>query len=252
MGYTIVLDTETTSLDKPFCYDISWVIMDKETGNLIDCKANVVEQVWHNLPLFESAYYKEKRIKYVDMMRKHDAKMNKWGYIMRELKQDIRKYDVTEVYAYNSDFDDKVIAYNCDWFECNNPLENVAVYDIWGYASQFITNNIGYKNFCESHARFTDTGNYKGSAEVVYQYITMNPDFIEEHMGLFDSEIESEILWFCIMNYNAKWATDYKVVKILNRPVMHPFTIKIDGEEIYSGEYLKKYVRNDVYNFKSE
>ena len=252
MGYTIILDTETTSLDKPFCYDISWVIMDKETGSLIDCKANVVEQVWHNLPLFESAYYKEKRLKYIDMMRKHDAKMNKWGYIMRELKQDIRKYDVTEVYAYNSDFDDKVITYNCDWFKCNNPLENVAIYDIWGYASQFITNNIDYKSFCESHERFTDTGNYKGSAEVVYQYITMNPDFIEEHMGLFDSEIESEILWFCIMNYNAKWATNYKVVKILNRPVMHPFTIKIDGEEIYSGEYLKKYVRNDVYNFKSE
>jgi hypothetical protein len=71
-------------------------------------------------------------------------------------------------------------------------------------------------------------------------------------MGLFDSEIEAEILWFCINNYNAKWATEYKVNKILNRPIMHPFTIKIDGEEIYSGEYLKKYVRNDVYNFKSE
>ena len=252
MGYVMVLDTETTGLDKCFCYDISWVIMDKETGNLVDCKANVVEQVWHNLPLFESAYYKEKRLKYVDMMRKHDAKMNKWGYIMRELKQDIRKYDVTEVYAYNSDFDDKVIAYNCDWFKCNNPLEDVAIYDIWGYASQFITNNIGYKSFCESHERFTDTGNYKGSAEVVYQYITMNPDFTEEHMGLFDSEIESEILWFCISNHVANWATDYKVVKILNRPVTHPFTIKIDGEEIYSGEYVKKYVRNDVYNFKSE
>lgn len=252
MEYVLVLDTETTSLDKPFCYDISWVIMDKENGNLVDCKANIVEQVWHNLPLFESAYYKEKRSKYIEMMRKHDAKMNKWGYIMRELKQDIRKYNVTEVYAYNSDFDDKVITYNCDWFRCNNPLENVAIYDIWGYASQFITNNIGYQVFCESHERFTDSGNYKGSAEVVYQYIKCTPDFIEEHMGLFDSEIESEILWFCISNYEAKWATDYKVVKILNRPVTHPFTIKVDGIEIYSGEYTKKYVRNDVYNFKSE
>lgn len=252
MDYVMVLDTETTSLDKPFCYDISWVIMNKNNGTIVDLKANVVEQVWHNLPLFESAYYKEKRIKYVEMMRKHDAIMDKWGYIMRKLKQDIIKYNISEVYAYNSDFDDKVITFNCNWFKCNNPLENVAIYDIWGYASQFITNNIGYTLFCETYERFTDTGNYKGSAEVVYQYITANPEFIEEHMGLFDSEIEAAILWFCIDNYRAEWATDYKVVKILNRPVRHPFTIKIDGEEIYSGEYVKKYVRNDVYNFKSK
>ena len=208
MSYCIVLDTETTSLDKPFCYDISWVIMDKDKGTIVDFKTCVVEQVWHNLPLFESAYYKEKRQKYIDMMRRHDAVMDKWGYIMRKLKQDIIKYDVTEVYAYNSDFDDKVITYNCDWFKCNNPLESVAVYDIWG------------------------------------------SEFIEEHMGLFDSEIEAEILWECIRR-GAKWATPYKANKILPRPVLHPFTIKMDGVEVFSGEYAKKYVRNDTYNFKS-
>ena len=164
----------------------------------------------------------------------------------------IKKYDVTAVYAYNSNFDDKVIHYNCDWFHCNNPLDNIPVFDIWGYASQFITNTMGYKAFCEQNQRFTDTGNYKSSAEVVYQYITMNPDFIEEHMGLFDSEIEANILWFCVSNYGAEWSTAYDVTKILNRSVSKPFTIKVDGEEIYSGEYMKKYVRNDVYNFKTE
>lgn len=250
MGYCIVLDTETTGLDKCFCYDISWIIMDKLTGEIVDFKANVVEQIWHNLPLFESAYYKEKRTKYIDMLRKHEAVMDKWGYIMRKLKQDIIKYEIAEVYAYNSDFDDKVIAYNCDWFKCNNPLETVAVYDIWGYASEFITNLTRYKEFCEQNERFTDTGNYKGSAEVVYQYITDDTEFIEEHMGLFDSEIESAILWECI-NRGADWATPYKPVKILPRSVPHPFTVKVNGTEVYSGEYLKKYVRNDVYNFKT-
>lgn len=250
MGYVMVLDTETTGLDKCFCYDCSWVIMNKESGELIDFKANVVEQVWHNLPLFESAYYKEKRQKYIEMMRKHEAKMDKWGYIMREMKQDIRKYSISEVYAYNSDFDDKVISYNCEWFKCNNPLENVAVYDIWGYASQFITKHTNYKLFCENHERFTDTGNYKGSAEVVYQFITDNVDFIEEHMGLFDSEIEAYILKTCI-GLGAEWGKEYKVNKILNRERKQPFTIKLDGEVIYSGEYTKKYVRNDVYNFKT-
>lgn len=251
MDYVMVLDTETTGLDKCFCYDCSWVIMDKESGELVDFKANVVEQIWHNLPLFESAYYKEKRQKYVEMMRKHGAKMNKWGYIMREMKQDIRKYSISEVYAYNSDFDDKVISYNCDWFKCNNPLDDVAVYDIWGYASEFITNDSNYRAFCETFERFTDTGNYKGSAEVVHQFLLNDPDFIEEHMGLFDSEIEASILFECISR-GAEWGKDYKVNKILARPIFHPFTIKIDGVEIYSGEYVKKYIRSDVYNFKSK
>lgn len=250
-NYALILDTETTSLDKPFCYDCSWVIMQKTDGKLIDFKANVVEQVWHNLPLFESAYYKEKRQKYVQMMRKHDAIMDKWGYIMRKLKQDIIKYGIEEVYAYNSDFDDKVIAYNCDWFKCNNPLETIAVYDIWGYASEFITGMADYQRFCEAYERFTDTGNYRGSAEVVHQFLLNDPDFIEEHMGLFDSEIEASILFECVSR-GAEWGKNYKVNKVLARPVLHPFTIKIDGVEIYNGEYVKKYVRSDVYNFKSK
>lgn len=249
--YALILDTETTSLDKPFCYDCSWVIMRKADGKLIDFKANVVEQVWHNLPLFESAYYKEKRQKYIQMMRKHDAVMDKWGYVMRKLKQDIIKYEIEEVYAYNSDFDDKVIAYNCDWFKCNNPLENIEVYDIWGYASEFITGMADYQSFCETYERFTDTGNYKGSAEVVHQFLLSDPDFIEEHMGLFDSEIEASILFECVSR-GADWGKNYKVNKVLVRPILHPFTIKIDGVEIYNGEYVKKYIRSDVYNFKSK
>ena len=84
----------------------------------------------------------------------------------------------------------------------------------------------------------------------MYQFITNNPDFIEEHMGLFDSEIESAILWECIQR-GAEWAKDYKVMKILPRPVLRPFTIKVDGAEVFNGAYVKKFVRNDVYNFKT-
>lgn len=249
--FCMILDTETTGLDKPFCYDCSWVVMDKKTGAIVDFKANVIEQVWHNLPLFESAYYKEKRDKYIVMMRKHDAVMDKWGYVMRKMKQDIVKYGIEEIYAYNSDFDDKVIAYNCDWFKCINPLENIPVFDIWGYASEFITGEANYREFCENNNCFTDAGNYKGSAEVVHQYLKNDPDFIEEHMGLFDSEIEASILFECV-NRGAEWGKNYKVNKILTRPILHPFTIKVDGTEIYHGEYLKKYVRSDVYNFKTK
>ena len=245
----LIFDTETTGLDKPFCYDVGYQIVDTDSTEILEAKHFVIEQVWHNLPLFESAYYKEKREKYVKLMRARLAILDKWGYVMREMYRDIKKYNITDAYAYNSDFDDKVFTYNCNWYKCNNPLESVAIHDIWGYASQFITNKDEYKIFCEVNQFFTDTGNYKGSAEVVYRYLTNNKDFEEEHIGLYDVEIETIILFHCCANCGAEWNMEYKVNRVLARPQEKPFTIKVNNEIIYEGEYVKKYVRKDCYNF---
>ena len=244
----MIFDTETTSLDKPFCYDIGYIILDTDTQLILERKHFIAEQTWHNLPLFESAYYKEKRPLYVQLMRQRKARMDKWGYIMREMARDMRTHNVEAAYAYNSPFDDKVFTFNCDWFKCVNPLENTPVYDIWGYASQFITNTEEYRDFCEVNELFTESGNYKGSAEAVFQFIQQDPAFIEAHMGLYDVEIEMMILLYCI-EHGAEYHKNYKVNKYLTREILHPFTIKINGQEIIKGEYLKKYVRNDIYNF---
>lgn len=250
-NYTMVLDTETAgTIDKPFCYDVGYCIIDMNAHTIVERKHFIVEQIWHNLPLFDSAYYADKREEYVLLMRKHLATMDKFGYIMREIARDVKKYGITDCYAYNSDFDDRVITRACDWFKCINPLETVAIHDIWGYACQFITNKKNYKEFCEANERFNDSGNYKQSAEVVYQYITNNPDFVEKHMGLHDSEIEAEILMYCIDN-GANWATDYDVVRILKRIEAKPFVIKVDKKVVYSGTYIKKYVRDNTYYFTS-
>ena len=247
MNY-MVFDTETTSLDKPFCYDVGYSIFNDEIDMPMVRRHFIVEQVWHNLPLFESAYYKEKRPLYIGLMRSKKAVMDKWGYIMRTIRRDIIQYEVTDAYAYNSDFDDKVFSFNCDWFKCNNPLEDIPIHDIWGYASEFITNTQEYKDFCEKNQYFTDSGNYKASAEIVYRYLTQNNDFEEAHMGAYDVDIESKILGACI-GMGAEYGKDYKVVKILQRPRLTPYTIKVNGNIIHQGEYIKKYVREGLYSF---
>ena len=246
MSY-LVFDTETVALDHPFCYDVGYKILTPDGGEILR-RHFIIEQVWHNLPLFESAYYKEKRPLYVQLMRSKKAIMDKWGYVMRTMARDIKQNCVIDAYAYNSDFDDKVFTFNCDWFKCNNPLENIPVHDIWGYASEFITNKQSYKNFCEGHQYFTDSGNYKASAEIVYRYLTENTEFDEAHMGAMDVDIETEILQYCF-ELGAKQGKDYKVVKILNRPRITPYVIKVNGKIIHEGAYVKKYSRNDVYNF---
>ena len=47
----------------------------------------------------------------------------------------------------------------------------------------------------------------------------------------------------------ANWGEDLKVNKILPRVQETPFTIKVNGEELYQGKYVKKYVRNGTYSF---
>lgn len=246
----LVFDTETTGLEKCFCYDLGYQIVEVETEKILARRHFIIEQVWHNLPLFESAYYKEKRELYVGLMRSRQAILTKWGYACAQMKNDIKKFEVAAAYAYNSDFDDKVFRFNCDWFKNINPIESVPVFDIWAYATNFITLESQYKAFCEENGFFTDTGNYKQSAEVVHRYLTGNIEFTEAHMGLMDVEIETAILLECLKR-GAKVNETYTLNKILPRIVPHPFAIKVDGKEIYHGEYLKKYARKDVFSFTS-
>ena len=229
----MIFDTETTSLEKPFCYNIGYVIADTETEEILVKRDFVVEQVWHNPMLFTTAYYADKREIYVASMRKRTTKMDKFGYICQQMIRDIKNYEVVCAYAYNSPFDEKVFNFNCDWFKCNNPFDNIPIIDIRGYAHNFICNTTEFKNFCETYERFTDSGNYSTTAETVYQYITEDYNFIEEHTALADSEIESEIL-FCAIWQGAEFNTEYPVMRSVKREVVKEFKVKMNNEIVYN------------------
>lgn len=247
----MVFDTETTSLEKPFCYNVGYVILDPDTRETLVKRDYVVEQIWHNLPLFATAYYAEKRPEYVRSMRSKKTILEKWGWIMKQMRKDIKDYCVVAAYAYNSPFDDKVFTFNNDWFKTINPFENLPIYDIRGYANEYITNRSAYKQYCEDYKFFTDAGNYPATAEVVYRFITEDAEFIEAHTALNDSEIEAEILLHCI-DAGARFETDYSVQRTLARKVPKPCTIKVDNEILFQGEYVSKFVREGTYSFKTK
>jgi len=188
----IVFDTETTSIDKPFCYNVGYVIGNTE-GEVYLKKDFVVEQIWHNLALFSTAYYAEKRQLYVDAMRSRKTVMDKWGYIMRTMARDMKAFNVEIAYAYNSPFDDKVFTYNNDWFKTINPLDDVPLYDVRAYFISAFVNEV-YKKWCDEHGFYTDSGNYSTTAENAFRYLSEDADFNEEHTALADSEIEYHIL----------------------------------------------------------
>lgn len=224
----MVFDTETTNLEKPFCYNIGYVIYNTDTPEIILKKDYVVEQVWHNPMLFSTAYYAEKRQIYVARMRARQTILDKFGYITQAMYRDIKEYNIQHAFAYNSEFDERVFTFNCEWFKCINPLETVQIHDIRGYVHKKIAFSSEYQQFCEENNLFTESGNYSTTAEDVYRYLIDNMNFDEEHTALADSIIELEILSTCI-EWGCEWGADYKVYRTVPKNTIKEFMV-IDAE----------------------
>lgn len=224
-----VFDTETTSLSKPFCYNIGLVIANTETGEILAKREWVVDQVWSNAELFATAYYAEKRPIYTKRMRAKKVVRDKWGYIMMRISRLFEEYEVTSAYAYNSSFDEKVLQFNCEWFKTQNPFEEIPIFDIRGYTHAGTVWSKEYQTFCETNQCFTESGNYSSTAETLFRFFNHNPEFEEEHTALADSEIELEILLKCIET-GLKWDTVYKVYSSIPRKVQKTLQVISNGE----------------------
>lgn len=229
-----IFDTETTGLDKPFCYNIGYIIADENGEKLVE-REFVVEQIWHNLPLFESAYYAEKRPLYVQAMRARSVKLDKFGYICAQMRRDFKMYEVGAAYAFNSPFDEKVFNFNCDWFKCLNPFDEIPIFDIRGLVHNFLVNDF-YKKICDEHEYYTETGNYSTTAETVYRVLFDKHDFIEDHTALSDAQIEKEILFECF-EAGAEIGTDYKAFRSIDRPQEKTLHIRTIEQTDYYFDY---------------
>lgn len=221
----VVFDTETTNLEKPFCYNIGYMIVDTDSKQIVLEREFVVEQVWHNPMLFTTAYYADKRELYVSRMKARKIIMDKFGYVCQQMIRDFKAYEVAYAYAYNSPFDKKVFEWNCDWFKCNNPFDNIEILDIRGYVHEFVAKTKSFQEFCEKQQRFTESGNYSTTAETLFQYFSEDTDFEEEHTALADSRIEWEILQRCLRR-GAEIGVAYKVHQSIVRKHKKVLTIE--------------------------
>lgn len=238
----VIFDTETTDIKKPFCYNIGYQIRNLDTNEVLIERDYVVEQIWHNIALFSTAYYAEKRPLYVKAMRGRKAFLQKYGAICKIMRHDFKKYKVAGAYAFNSPFDDKVFDYNCGWFKSRNPFDTIPIFDIRGYVHHFIVDS-NYENFCETNGYFTESGNYSTTAETVYRYLVDNT-FEEEHTALADSRIEAEILIECL-NRGATPNTDYIPKRSIVRNVTKKLEVTDTNGNSHTFDYNKIFINKE-------
>ena len=188
----IIFDTETISLNKRFIYNIGYVITDGDGKVLLE-RDMVIRQVYDNKPLFATGYYADKRPLYTKYMKGRRTKKVSWGEACRIMCKDIKDYNVTDGYAYNSDFDEQAFYFtHCFFGNKRRPLDGIKVHDIMDFIP--FTTSQAYKDFCKTNGFLTKNGRCKITAETTYAFITNNPNYKEEHTALEDSKIESAIL----------------------------------------------------------
>lgn len=236
-----IFDTETTSLEKPFCYNIGYIIAN-ENGEILLKREYVIEQIWHNSMLFTTSYYAGKKPFYVNAMRARKITLEKFGYVCQQMIRDFKQYGILSAYAYNSSFDEKVFEFNCDWFKCNNPFDTVEIFDIRGLVHKFIAFEKDFQDYCENNNYFTESGNYSTTAETIFRYITKNSKFEEAHTALDDSEIEKEILFYCIEK-GGQLETEYKTYSSIPRKIKKEFNVFKNKELVFTTDYMKMRVK---------
>lgn len=270
----MVVDTETATLPfadviaqmdaerkkriaiaRPLVYDIGWTLMYRD-GTIFDKKHFLVVETFSVPAVFNTAYYKEKRPIYLDMMKRGEIAVLPWETIMEDFVADLSIADY--VGAFNSMFDFKKAIpftelyisklYSPDYYEwekmqyglCEKIAQNVKpksnpdfdpehftfrnnhyeMFDIWGMACETLINKVKFKQECLENRMLTNSGDFfKTSAEATYRYLVDKYDFDEAHTALEDAEIESFILSKILAKKAVSVGIDYFPFRKLGRTV---------------------------------
>lgn len=203
--YILVLDVETAGdVEKnPLCYDVGFLVADKK-GNIYEEHSFAIEEVFDDDALMRSAYYYTKLPLYREKISQGIMKVKPFRYVRKVILNLIEKYNIKQVAAYNAYFD-FVKALNNTWQELTNypfffPYEvgkNLEINCIWHMACQTIFSQKTFPKWAIENGFYSKSGNLKTNAEVAYNWLMKSDDFVEEHTGLEDARIETEIMAWC-------------------------------------------------------
>ena len=205
----MVLDVETTNnimekgaANDGLVYDIGFTITDKK-GNIYAKRSFAVKEIFEWTDLMNTAYYKQKLPLYFERLKKGLIEKASIWDIRKRIKKAMEMFDIKEVYAYNASFDyttlNNTVRYlsgsACRWFF---PY-GTQICDIWHIACQVLGTQ---KTFQWENVR-NEKGNLITNAERMFAYLSQNEDFEEEHTGLADAIVETQILARCFSSHKS-------------------------------------------------
>ena len=197
MNKVLVFDTE--GIRSGLCYDLGAAAIDI-TGEVYDTINLVNGDIFEDRKdLMQTAHYKNKIPKYEKEIEEGIREVVSFEELKNKFAEFVNKHGIKKAFAHNIPYDynslNKTSLYllGDDFFF----PDSLTFYDTNTLTKQVVRDTPSYKKFCEKHNFLTKTGKPQTKAEIVYRYLTNNPDFVEEHTGLADVMIEKEILAYC-------------------------------------------------------
>lgn len=208
--YMMILDVETTNnqigvkgaKNDGLVYDIGFTIADKK-GKIYAKRSFAIKEIFDWTELMNTAYYKEKIPLYIEKIKKGlMEKISIWE-ARKKIRTAIEYFNIKEVYAFNASFDyttlNNTVRYisgsGCRWFF---PY-GTEICDIWHIACQVLGTQ---KTFQWEDIR-NENGNLITNAERMFSYLSQDFNFEEEHTGLADAIVETEILARCLKSHKS-------------------------------------------------
>ena len=195
----VVLDVEGYSTTRP--YNVGYLIADKYGTIYLKRSIALPACIWENIVSMIPSRQAEEMTKanIEEILKDIEKKQNRRKYQQMSVKQfkklfisDLKMFHVKHLYAYNVSFDKGSLQrlFGAEDFQ----KIGLEYRDIISGVVQTKLINKKYIDFCNTHNFITDKGNIKTKAEIVYKFLFNSLDFIEEHTGLADCEIEYQIL----------------------------------------------------------
>jgi len=213
--YIAVVDTETangfeengkTNLFYSLVYDFGYIIRDL-AGNILVARSFAISEIFLDKELMTSAYYAKKIPSYWDEIKSGKRELVKFFTMRKIFLADCKKYGVKTVTAHNASFDVRALnntarlltGSRCRYFF---PYD-FEIWDTLKMSRDVFKTLKNYYAYCIRNNYMTNhvVPQIKCTAEILYKYISGNDDFNEEHKGIDDVLIESEILTYCLKSH---------------------------------------------------
>ena len=209
-NYGIMLDTETVNgLECPLFYDVGYQIIDSQGNKYIERSYVNADIFLGYRDLMQSAYYADKIPQYWEDIKTGKRILTSMYNIHNQLYEDCKLYNCMFICAHNARFDYMALN-NTQRYITKSKYRYFTPYglewwDTLTMARSILSNKPSYIDFCQTHntisngvnSHLTKAGKPRFTAEIIFQYISSNPAFIESHTGLEDVDIERQILAWC-------------------------------------------------------
>lgn len=204
----LVIDTETANtlddrdMSDVLVYDIGWAVCDI-FGNVYETASYVNKEIFYGeADLMQSAYYAKKIPQYAEDILSGKRTVASIWQIRKNLFRVLEKWNIHFLAAYNARFDANALNRTISWVSksmCRYFYQfgQIEWLDIMKMAQDAVVTTRNYKMWATDRGFLMKNGAPRKTAEMLYQYMTGQDDFSEEHTGLEDVYIEVQIMAFC-------------------------------------------------------